>query len=42
MQRFWQAFNDRELSLLDDLFGEDYVNHATIPRTLPVPRAKRN
>jgi hypothetical protein len=29
VQRFWQAFNDRDLSLLNDLFGEDYVKHAS-------------
>ena len=37
VERFWQAFNDRDLSLLDDLFAEDYVNHATIPGTPPGP-----
>ena len=25
VERFWEAFNDRDLSLLDDLFAEDYV-----------------
>jgi steroid delta-isomerase-like uncharacterized protein len=35
--RFWQAFNDRDLSLLDDLFADEYVNHATIPGTPPGP-----
>src|ERR1700742_4482125 len=33
VQRFWQAFNDRDLPLLDDLFAEDYVNHAALPGT---------
>ena len=37
VERFWEAFNDRDLSLLDDLFAEDYVNHATIPGTPPGP-----
>src|SRR3954454_17890679 len=33
VERFWQAFNDRDLSLLDDVFAEDYVNHVPIPGT---------
>jgi steroid delta-isomerase-like uncharacterized protein len=36
MRRFWEeAFNGRDLSLLDDLFAEDYVNHAALPGTPP-------
>lgn len=37
VERFWEAFNNRDLSLLDDLFAEDYVNQATIPGTPPGP-----
>jgi steroid delta-isomerase-like uncharacterized protein len=37
VERFWQAFNNRDLSLLDDMFAEDYVNHAAIPGTPPGP-----
>ena len=37
VERFWEAFNDRDLSLLDDLFAEDYVNHAALPGTPPGP-----
>ena len=37
VERFWAAFNDRDLSLLDDLFAEDYVNHAALPGTPPGP-----
>ena len=40
VQRFWQAFNDRDLSLLDDLFADEYVNHATIPGTPPGPEGQ--
>jgi predicted ester cyclase len=36
MRRFWEeAFNGRDLSLLDDLFAADYVNHAALPGTPP-------
>jgi predicted ester cyclase len=36
MRRFWEeAFNGRDLSLLDDLFAEGYVNHAALPGTPP-------
>ena len=34
---FWEAFNSRDLSLLDDLFTDDYVNHAALPGTPPGP-----
>jgi steroid delta-isomerase-like uncharacterized protein len=37
VQRFWQAFNERDLSLLEDLFADDYVNHAALPGTPPGP-----
>jgi steroid delta-isomerase-like uncharacterized protein len=37
VERFWEAFNSRDLSLLDDLFAEDYVNHAALPGTPPGP-----
>jgi len=37
-RRFWEeAFNGRELSLLDDLIADDYVNHAALPGTPPGP-----
>ena len=33
---FWEkAFNGRDLGALDDLIGEDYVNHAAAPGTPP-------
>jgi predicted ester cyclase len=33
-RRFWEeAFNDRDLSVLDDMFGDEYVNHAALPGT---------
>lgn len=32
-RRFWRAFNERDLTVLDDLFAEDYVNHAALPGT---------
>jgi steroid delta-isomerase-like uncharacterized protein len=39
MRRFWEeAFNGRDLSLLDDLIADDYVNHAALPGT-PLGRA---
>jgi predicted ester cyclase len=31
------AFNGRDLSVLDDLFAENYVNHAALPGTPPGP-----
>lgn len=38
MRRFWEeAFNGRDLSLLDDLIAEAYVNHAALPGTPPGP-----
>ena len=37
-RRFWEeAFNGRDLSLLDDLIAADYVNHAALPGTAPGP-----
>ena len=35
VERFWEAFNTRDLSLLDGLFTDDYVNHAALPGTAP-------
>jgi steroid delta-isomerase-like uncharacterized protein len=36
MRRFWEeAFNGRDLSLLDDLIADDYVNDAALPGTPP-------
>jgi steroid delta-isomerase-like uncharacterized protein len=36
MRRFWEdAFNGRDLAVLDDLFADDYVNHAALPGTPP-------
>src|SRR3954470_15352884 len=37
VDRFWWSVNGRYLSLLDDLFAEDYVNHAALPGTPPGP-----
>src|SRR5215208_714476 len=38
MRRFWEdAFNGRDLSLLDDLIADGYVNHAALPSTPPGP-----
>ena len=35
-RRFWEdAFNGRDLSALDELIAEDYVNHAALPGTPP-------
>jgi len=35
-RRFWEeAFNGRDLSVLDELIAEDYVNHAALPETPP-------
>jgi steroid delta-isomerase-like uncharacterized protein len=37
-RRFWEeAFNGRDLALLDELIAEDYVNHAALPGTPPGP-----
>jgi predicted ester cyclase len=35
VERYWQAFNDRDLSLLDDVIAENYVNEAALPGTPP-------
>ena len=36
MRRFWEeAFNGRDLSVLDELFADDYVNDAALPGTPP-------
>ena len=40
VQRFWDAFNARDLSGLDDLFADDYVNHAALPGTPPGPEGQ--
>jgi steroid delta-isomerase-like uncharacterized protein len=33
-RRFWEeAFNGRDLALLDDLIADDYLNHAAAPGT---------
>ena len=38
MRRFWEeAFNGRDLALVDDLIADDYVNHAALPGTPPGP-----
>ena len=38
VRRFWEdAFNGRDLSVLDDLFADDYVNRAALPGTPPGP-----
>ncbi len=37
VERYWQAFNERDLSLLDDVIAEDYVNEAALPGTPPGP-----
>ncbi len=34
---FWRAFNERDLSGLEGLLAEDYVNHAALPGTPPGP-----
>jgi predicted ester cyclase len=34
---FWRAFNERDLTGLEDLFAEDYANHAALPGTPPGP-----
>jgi steroid delta-isomerase-like uncharacterized protein len=38
--RFWEAFNSRDLSQLDDMFAEDYVNHAALPGTPAGPEGQ--
>ena len=40
VERFWEAFNTRDLSLLDGLFADDYVNHAALPGTPPGPEGQ--
>src|SRR4051794_4040950 len=40
VERFWEAFNHRDLSQLDELFAEDYVNHAGLPGTAPGPEGQ--
>jgi steroid delta-isomerase-like uncharacterized protein len=40
VQRFWEAFNARDLSLLDGLFTDDYVNEAALPGTPPGPEGQ--
>ena len=38
--RYWEAFNTRDLSLLDDVIASDYVNHAALPGTPPGPEGQ--
>jgi steroid delta-isomerase-like uncharacterized protein len=40
VRRFWDAFNARDLTGLEDLFAEDYVNHAALPGTPPGPEGQ--
>ena len=36
VRRFWEeAFNGRDVSILDDLIADEYVNHAARPGTPP-------
>ena len=35
VERYWEAFNTRDLSLLDDVIADDYVNDAALPGTPP-------
>jgi steroid delta-isomerase-like uncharacterized protein len=35
VERYWEAFNARDLSLLDDVIAENYVNDAALPGTPP-------
>ena len=37
VERYWEAFNERDLSLLDDVIAADYVNEAALPDTPPGP-----
>lgn len=40
VRRFWAAFNDRDLTGLEDLFADEYVNHAALPGTPPGPEGQ--
>jgi predicted ester cyclase len=40
VRRFWSAFNDRDLTGLDQLFADEYVNHAALPGTPPGPKGQ--
>jgi steroid delta-isomerase-like uncharacterized protein len=40
VRRFWGAFNDRDLTGLEDLFSDDYVNHAALPGTPSGPEGQ--
>ena len=40
VERYWEAFNTRDLSLLDDVIAADYVNHAALPGTPPGPEGQ--
>jgi steroid delta-isomerase-like uncharacterized protein len=35
MRRYWEAFNGRDLALLDELIADDYDNHAAAAGTPP-------
>ena len=40
-RRFWEeAFNGRDLAVLDDVIADDYVNHAALPGTPPGRRGQ--
>jgi steroid delta-isomerase-like uncharacterized protein len=42
MRRFWEeAFNGRDVSILDELIADDYVNHAALPGTPPGPEGQK-
>ena len=40
VRRFWDAFNERDLAGLEELFADDYVNHAALPGTPPGPEGQ--
>jgi hypothetical protein len=40
VHRFWGAFNERDLTGLEDLFADEYVNHAALPGTPPGPEGQ--
>jgi len=40
VHRFWDAFNDRDLTGLENLFADDYVNHAALPGTPSGPEGQ--